>query len=233
MNLSGPRVVFEIPILGGIRVTETVITGWCIILALLFLCLWLTHDLQKRPSKKQVFAEYLVTTINNLVKSTMGENNLKLAPYIAAVFTFSITGTLVGLLALRSMTADINVTMTWAFMTFMIITYYKFKTNGFFGYFKSYTQPVPLMTPLNIISEFALPVSLGFRHFGNIVGGMAITGLLYMGLSAITNAIGISFPFFAVGIPAVLSVYFDLFSGFMQAFIFSMLTMANVGSAQE
>jgi F-type H+-transporting ATPase subunit a len=77
----------------------------------------------------------------------------------------------------------------------------------------------------------ATPVSMSIRHFGNIASGIVITQLLYFALTMVSNAIGLNFPVFTIGVPAVLSVYFDLFTGFMQAFVFTMLTMANVGSA--
>ena len=81
---------------------------------------------------------------------------------------------------------------------------------------------------------------MAFRLFGNVAGGMVITGLLYGALGSLSSAVGLSFTagswgfnVFQVGIPAVLSVYFDLFSGCIQAYIFSMLTMVNVGAANE
>lgn len=233
MSMTGPKILFTIPVFGGLNVTETVVIGWGLILAITLLCLWLTSDLKIKPSKKQVVAEMLVTSFNKLVKQAMGERNITFAPYICALFLFSSMGSLVSLLSIRSMTADINVTICWGLMTFFLVTFFKFKNNGFIGYFRSFSKPVVFMTPLNIISEVAIPVSLGFRHFGNIAGGMVITMLLYTALGSITNAIGVAVPFFMVGIPAVLSVYFDLFTGFMQAFIFCMLSMAYISSAQE
>lgn len=230
-DMSGAKIAFTIPILGGLNVTESTIIGWFIIIGITILVLWMTHDMKKIPTKKQVVAEMIVTTVNKLVKDSMGKKHLSYAPYIAALFTLSICGSLVSLLGLRSMTADINVTMTWALITLFLMTFNKFKYNGFLGYFKGYTEPVVFMTPLNIISEFATPLSMGFRHFGNISGGMVITSLVYFALSSLSSMIGLKIPLLTVGIPAVLSVYFDLFSGFMQAFIFIMLTMANVGMA--
>ncbi len=231
--MEGPKIIFTIPIFGGLNITETTFIGWLLIAAITCLVLWLTHDMQKIPTKKQVVAEMMVTAVNKLVQQSMGKKHMNYAPYIATIFSLSICGSLVGILGLRSMTADINVTMTWAFITFFLITFNKFKYNGFLGYFKGYTQPIAAMTPLNIISEFALPMSMGFRHFGNIAGGMVITSLLYSSLTALSHAIGLNIPIFQVGIPAVLSIYFDLFSSFMQAFIFIMLTLAFVGSSME
>jgi F-type H+-transporting ATPase subunit a len=126
-------------------------------------------------------------------------------------------------------------------MTFILITYHKIKANhGLWGYIKSFGKPVAFIFPLNIISEVATPASMAFRLFGNVAGGMVITGLIYGALGTLSSVLHLHFEFgswaisvFQVGIPAVLSIYFDLFSGCMQAYIFSMLTMVNVGAAAE
>lgn len=235
---DGPKVVFEI---GKIQVTETLVMGWLIIVAVLVLCLWLTHGLKKKPeNKRQVVAEMFVNFVNNMVKSNMGENMMHYAPYIGTLLIYAVLGALISMIGLRSMTADINVTATWAIMTFILITYHKIKANGIGGYFKGFAQPVAFILPLNIISEIATPASMAFRLFGNVAGGMVITGLLYGALGALSSVLGLSFQIgsfgfnvFQVGIPAVLSIYFDLFSGCIQAYIFSMLTMVNVGAAAE
>ena len=235
---KGPKVVFEI---FGLRFTETVVIGWGIIASVLLLCLWLTNDLKKVPEKKrQVVAEMFVNFVNGMVKDNMGAKMMGYAPYIATLLVYAIIGALVSMIGLRSMTADINVTATWAAMTFILITYNKIKYNGFGGYLKSFAQPVAFILPLNIIGEVATPVSMAFRLFGNVTGGMIITGLLYAALGALSTALGVTFTagswafsVFQVGIPAVLSVYFDLFSGCIQAYIFAMLTMVNVGAAAD
>ncbi|MBR1422105.1 MAG: F0F1 ATP synthase subunit A [Ruminococcus sp.] len=235
---NGPKVVFEI---GPIQVTETVVMGWLIIVAVTILCLWLTHGMKKIPEKKrQVVAEMFVKFVNGMVRENMGPSMMKFAPYIGTLLVYAVLGALISMIGLRSMTADINVTATWALMTFALITYYKFKNNGPIGYLKSFAQPVAFILPLNIISEIATPASMAFRLFGNVAGGMVITGLLYGALGSLSSALGLSFEVgsfgfnvFQVGIPAVLSVYFDLFSGCIQAYIFSMLTMVNVGAANE
>ncbi|WP_295212042.1 FoF1 ATP synthase subunit a [Ruminococcus sp.] len=235
---NGPKVVFEV---FGLQFTETVVMGWLIIVAVLILCLWLTHDMKKVPEKKrQVVAEMFVNFVNNMVRDNMGEKMMKYAPYIGMLLVYAVLGALISLLGLRSMTADINVTATWALMTFVLITYNKIKANGVGGYFKSFAQPVAFILPLNIIGEVATPASMAFRLFGNVAGGMVITGLLYGALGSLSSALGltfeagsIAFSVFQVGIPAVLSIYFDLFSGCIQAYIFAMLTMVNVGAAAE
>lgn len=231
--MEGPKIAFEIPIFGGLNITETAIIGWLLLFLITVLCLWLTHDMKKVPSKKQVVAEMIVTTITKLVKQTMGPKCVKFAPYMATIFIFSVFGSLIGLFGLRSMTADFNTTLTWGLMTFILITFNKIKYNGIFGYFKGFLSPIFVMAPLNLLSEIAFPLALGFRHFGNIAGGMVISSLLYQALGTASSAIGLSIPIFQVGIPAILSIYFDLFSGFMQAFIIVMLSMAFLGQACE
>lgn len=232
--MEGPRIVFEIPIFGGIHFTETVVISWFVIAAIFLLCLFLTHNLKKIPtSKRQVFAELIVTSVNNMVKSNMGETYLMFAPYIASLMAFSICGSLISLLGLRPITADLNTTITWALITFFMIQINRVRNKGVGGALKSFTEPIALMTPLNLISELATPVSMSFRHFGNIAGGMMITSLLYQALSGLSGMLHLPIPLLQVGIPAVLSVYFDLFSGIMQAYIFAMLTMVFVSSAGD
>ncbi|MDO5560221.1 MAG: F0F1 ATP synthase subunit A [Oscillospiraceae bacterium] len=228
VNVTGPKISFEV---FGIKVTETVVISWIVMAIIIGLILFLTHNMSlKKPGKRQIIAEWIVTTFNNLVKDSMGKRNVHYAPYMTTIFMFSIFGSLISLIGLRPVTGDYNTTLAWALITFIMIQVCKIKNDGFIGYLKGFTQPIKLLTPLNIISEIATPVSMSFRHFGNIASGIVITQLLYYALTAASNAIGLSFPVFAVAVPSVLSVYFDLFTGFMQAFIFTMLSMAYIGA---
>lgn len=230
INVTGPKIVWSFDIAGiTINITETIVLGWFVIAMITALVLWLTHDMKKVPSKKQAIAEWIVTTVNNLVDENMGKNHRNYVPYIATLFSYSILGSLISMIGLRSVTADFNTTITWALITFFFITYAKIKTNGLGGYIKGYFSPIFVMAPLNVISEIATPVSMGFRHFGNIAGGMVISSLIYFALTGLSNAIGLSIPIFTIGVPAVLSIYFDIFSGFMQAYIFISLSMAFIG----
>lgn len=227
VQIGGPKIAFSFDVFGvTINITETILISWGIVLGLTLLVLFLTHDMKKKPEKKrQVIAEFLVETVDNLVTSTMGKKFKSFAPYIAALFASSIFGSLVSLLGLRSVTADYSTTLAWALISFIMIEATKIKHDGVGGYLKSF------INPLNLVSEIATPVSMSFRHFGNVVGGMIITSLIYFALTGLSSLIGIAIPIFTVGVPAVLSLYFDFFSGFMQAFIFIMLTMCYIESA--
>lgn len=105
--MNGPKVLFEIPLFGGIKVTESIVNMWIIMAALVIVSVWLTHGMRVRnPSKKQLVAEKLITMLYNLVKDTMGEKYMSFAPYIGTLFIFSIVGSLSSLTGLRPITAD-------------------------------------------------------------------------------------------------------------------------------
>ncbi len=231
LDLKGPKISFEIPFIEGAVVTETTIIQWIVMLFIMVVILILTHNMQRIPTKRQVVAEAIVKSVNNLVEVNMGKKMKGFAPYIAALFAMILFGSLVSLVGLRSTTADINIPITFALMTFILITFFKFKNNGFLGYFAEFGKPVVFIFPINVLSEIATPVSMSLRLFGNMFGGMVITGLIYAALTAAAGALGSSIPFLSVGIPAILSIYFDIFVGFIQSFVFVMLTLVYVGQA--
>lgn len=290
MNVSveGAFVYFVIPIFGGIPITQTTVSSLVVTIVLCTAGILLGRRLTKRPGGVQVLVEKAVGMLYNLVSETMGPHNTYWAPYIGTVFLSSICGTLIGMTGfLRSTTADLSTTLTWAVMTSVIIWYNSIKRNGFIGWLKGFTEPVAVMTPMNIVSEIAQPVSMAFRLFGNVMGGGVITSVLYAALSTASAAVlnliagngllvclivtgmGIAglavslkkkkkliwkllslvlavvgalallqyfgvasnIPILQIGLPAVLSLYFDLFSGLIQAFVFCLLSMVYISSA--
>ena len=240
--MNGPKVIFTIPLFGGIKVTESIVNMWIIMAVLVIASIWLTRGLKVRnPSKKQLALEKLVTMLYSLVKDNMGEGYMSFAPYIGTLFALSIVGSLSSLTTIRPYTADLSVILSWAIVTFLMIQANNIRNHGVFGWLKSFSQPVAFITPLNIISEIANPVSMTFRHFGNIAAGLVITSLVYGGLASLSAAVLswmpseflASIPILQVGIPAVLSVYFDLFTSFLQAYIICMLTMVFIKSSGE
>ena len=245
VSITGARIYFEIPILGGIPITETIVNSWLVMLAIIGLCLFLTHDLKVRNvSKRQVVAEMFVTTAQNFVNTNIGEKFAHYGPFVAALFASSLLSNLLSLIGMFPPTSDLSTTLAWAVLVFVLITATKIRTSGVLGYMKGFTQPIFVLTPFNILSELATPISMAFRHFGNIVSGGVISALVYAALASLSSLVlgllpGVlgdilsHIPIFQVGIPAVLSVYFDLFSGFMQAFIFCMLTTLYIGNAAE
>lgn len=287
VNVTGPFIYFTIPILGGIPITQTTVSSLVVaaVLCVCFVCLG--KGLTKRPDGKQVLVEKGILMLYNMTVDTMGAHNAHWFPFICTMFLSSICGSLIGMTGfLRSSTADVSTTLTWALMVTGLIWYHNIKNNGFAGWLKGFTEPVVVMTPMNIVSEIAQPVSMAFRHFGNVAGGGVITMILYnalsllssivlnviassgvavgivlmvvgvglilwgkrngkkgllffgivcgvLGLFGLLQALGVlsGVPVLALGIPALLSVYFDLFSGFVQALVFTLLTMVYISGA--
>ena len=247
MNISvqGAPIYFTIPIFGGIPISATLVITWLIMAIVTGLCLWLTHDMKvSNVSKRQAVAEFLVETARNFTVGNMGEKFAYFTPFVAALFTLSLLSNLISLVGLYSPTADLSTEAAWAVVVFIMITTQKIKTNGFGGYLKGFTTPIAVMTPFNVLSELATPISMACRHFGNILSGVVINALIYGSLALASGKLlgllpGVlgrtlsQIPILDVGVPAVLSVYFDWFSGVMQAFIFCMLTVMYIANAAE
>lgn len=219
----GPKIIWVLEIAGKrIPITETVTTTWIIMAALVLLAFILTRKMELVPGKKQVVAEMLVDTIYNLTETTMGKKFIHWAPYIGTLMLYIGIANISGLLGFRPPTADLNTTLALALMTFFLTQFMGLKSKGLGGYLKGFLDPMPFLLPLNIMGELANPISLSFRLFGNIVGGLIIMTLVYQALG-----------YFAVFVPAVLHAYFDLFAGLLQSFIFAMLTMVFVSLATD
>ena len=290
LEVTGAFIYFEIPIFGGIPVTQTMVSFLLVTIFLCWASVYFGKGLKVRPDGKQVLVEKGVMMLHNMVVETMGEHNAHWMPFIGTIFLSSICGSLIGLTGfLRSATADISCVIVWALMVTAIIWYNNIKNNGFLGWLKGFTEPIVVMTPMNIVSEIAQPLSMAFRHSGNVAGGGVITSIIYASLSAasagvlnliaksgwlmgtvlilagvllfvlwkqkhkvvalifaivcaviglfgLLQGVGIlsGVPILALGVPAVLSCYFDLFSGFVQAYVFSLLTMVYIaGSLPE
>lgn len=279
--MNGPKIYFTIPVLGGINITSTAVSSFIVMLAICIASILLGRNLQKRPTRKQVVVEKLVSMIYGMVEDTMGKHNSHWTPFIAALFLSSVGGSLIGTFGVfQSATSDLSTTIVWALLTSFLVWGCTIKDVGLKSFLKGY------INPLNIISDIAQPVSMAFRHFGNIMGGGVLMSLLYTALSAassmliglisssgvavgavvlalgvvviilgfkkkklVTKILGaalaliglfsllesvgalVGVPILTLGIPAVLSLYFDWFSAFVQALVFSLLTMVYVGNA--
>jgi F-type H+-transporting ATPase subunit a len=235
ISVTGAQIYFTVPMpIQDLPITEAQINSWLVILVVLGLCLFLTRKLKTRDiGVRQIVAEWLVEKADGLIKNSMGEYFMGFSSFIAAILGLSAFSSLLSLFGLFPPTSDINVTAGWAILVFVLITYYKNKC-GPVHYLKSLADPI-LLTPLNVISEIATPVSMAFRHYGNVLSGTVISVLVATGLQGLSKLLlgwlpGVlgEIPFLQVGIPAVLSIYFDVFSGLLQAYIFAMLTMMYV-----
>ena len=281
IDVTGAYIYFTIPILGGIPITQTTVSGLIVTLLLCGAFVYCGKGLKKRPDGKQVLVEKGVMMLYNMVVETMGAHNVHYLPLIGTIFLSSIFSSFIGLTGfLRSATADLVVPLVWAITVSVIIWRNTIKKDGLGGFLKNY------INPMNIVSDVAQPASMALRHFGNVAGGGVITSILYTALGVLTSTIlnaiassggviaivllvvGVALlvwwkkkkktaklvfgilmtvlgvfgglqafgilsgvPVFAFGIPAVLSLYFDLFSGFVQALVFSLLSMVYIASS--
>ena len=236
ISIAGANIFFTVKMpLQDMPITESQINSWAVIVSLFFLCLYLTHGISEKGGlRRQMIAEWIVEATDKLVHENMGEYFKAFSPFVAGIMALSVFSSLLTLFGLYPPTSDLNIIAGWAVLVFILITHYKLK-GGILCYLKGFTEPFVPFTPFNIISEFATPVSMSFRHYGNVLSGSVIAALVSAGLAGVSSAvlgwlpgaIG-EFPLFRIGIPAVLSLYFDIFSGGLQAFIFAMLTMLNV-----
>ncbi len=236
IEIAGARIFFTIQMpIQELPITESQVNTWAILLSAFGLCLFMAHGITAdSKSRRHLIAEWVVEKTDSMVNGNMGEYFAGFSPFIAAILMLSALSSLLTLIGLYPPTSDLNVVAGWAILVMILITHYKMK-GGFLGYVKSFGEPMPALAPLNIISEVATPLSMSFRHYGNVLSGTVISALIAAGLQSLSHAIlgwlpgalG-QFPLFQIGLPAVLSVYFDIFSGCMQAFIFAMLTMLYI-----
>lgn len=238
IEITGAKIYFSVPMpIQDLLITESQVNSLLVVISVLGICLYMTHGISVRAqTKRQLLAEWLVEKTEAMVTGNMGEYFSGYAPFIAAILVLSALSSLLSLIGLYPPTSDINVVAGWAILVFILITYYKMKC-GFIHYVKSFGDPVPLLSPLNVISEVATPLSMAFRHYGNVLSGAVISVLIASGLSGLSAKLlswlpGVlgDIPVLRIGLPAVLSLYFDLFSGCLQAYIFAMLTMLYISS---
>lgn len=216
-------------------ITEAQINGALILISIIGVCLYLTHGIKERPdTRRQLVAEWIVEKTQNMVVGTMGERFAGFTPFIATILAISGFSSLSALLGIYAPTSDVNIIAGWAILVFALITYYKCK-GGVGIYLKGFLDPIPIFAPFNVVGELATPVSMTFRHYGNVMSGGVIAVLVAAALGGLSDLLlgwlpGFlgDIPFLQVGIPAVLSVYFDLFSGCLQAYIFALLTMMYI-----
>ena len=236
VQIAGAQIYFTVPMpLMDMPLTEAQTNSWMVILSVWGLCLYMTHGLKVRAdTKRQHLAEWCVTMCKKLVNENMGGFFAGYTPFIGAIMAISLFSSLLSLLGLFAPTSDLNVVAGWAILVFALITAAKCRCGPLL-YMKSFCEPIPVMLPMNIISELATPISMAFRHYGNVMSGAVISVLVSSALTSLSRMLlgwlpGVlgDIPFLRVGIPAVLSIYFDVFSGCLQAFIFAMLTMLYV-----
>lgn len=204
-----------------VDIVPEIVIQWLIMLIIAIIAIWSTRNLRLRPNKKQVVVEYIYTMLKDIVKSNMGEEFMDILPFIGSLAVFLLFMNLTGLFGLPVPTKSFSVTVALALITFYMVQYYTIRKYGLGKYFRGYTFPLAIITPINILERLMLPVSLALRLFGNILAATFLVELCYEAL----GHIGI---LAEIGIPIPLHAYFDIFDGGIQTVIFIMLTMMNI-----
>ena len=203
-----------------VYITSTHICTIIVMVTMVILALLARRHIMKAkevPTGVQNVVETIVELLMKFVQSTMGKHHTKYFNYVGTLFMFIFLSNISGLFGLRPPTADYGVTFCMALITFTLIQYNNLRVNKF-GAFTNLFKPLPFLFPINLIGEVAVPVSLSLRLFGNVMAGTVLLALFY----------GLLPLFVKLGVPSFFHAYFDLFSGAIQAYVFSMLTMVFV-----
>jgi len=223
------HTMFTINIFGlAVDVKDTVVVMWIIMAVMIAFSIFLTRKLTAVPHKKQNVAEVIVEFINNIVKDAIGEHHWKaFAPYLGTIMLFLVFANTVSIFniipgegfKLRPPTRNINVTVCLAMMSISVVIYAGIRYKKPSGWLKSFVEPLPIMLPFKILDYAIKPLSLALRLFGNILGAFIIMELIYAAVPPI--------------VPAALSLYFDLFDGILQAYVFMFLTSLYIAEVLE
>ena len=204
----------------NIPIAESTVITWVIMAILLVLCIFLTRGLKvKNVSRRQLVAESIVGWLEKFVIGMTGEEGKAFVPYLCSVLLYIGFANLIGLCGVKPPTKDLNVTAALAVMSIVLVQYAGIHRKGFKGWLKSFTQPMAIVTPINILELFIKPLSLCMRLFGNVLGAFVIMELLKSLIPVV--------------LPVPFSFYFDIFDGLIQAYVFVFLTSLYIKEAVE
>jgi len=213
------RTAFEIPIFGGIPVPESCVITWVIMAVLVILCKIFVRNLKTVPTGAQLLIEMLITWLNNFFVDIMGQKGKKYLPFLETLIIYIGVSNVIGLFGLRPPTKDLNVTAGLAIMSIIYIQYCGIKEKGVKRWLRSFKEPMSLLLPINIMELIIKPLSLCMRLFGNVLGAFVIMELVKLCIP--------------VGVPLILSLYFDVFDGLIQAYVYVFLTSLFMAEAME
>jgi F-type H+-transporting ATPase subunit a len=203
-----------------VNVSESVVVTWIIMAVLILLSIFLTRNLKvNNISKRQAVAELIVTKATGLVEGMLGPEGKAYVPYLTTVLLYIGVANIIGIFGFKAPTKDLNVTIALAVMSIVLVEAAGIYHNGFKKWLHKFTEPVAVVTPINILEIVTRPLSLCMRLFGNVLGAFVIMELLKYVLPAF--------------VPAVFCLYFDLFDGLLQAYVFVFLTSLYISEAIE
>lgn len=214
------ETAFTIPVFGGIPIPESVAVTWIIMAALVIISILLTRNLKVIPtSKRQILLELALEKLNGFFEGILGEAGKRYIPYLATVAIYIGCANLIGLLGFKPPTKDLNVTAALALMSIILIEYSGIRAKGVKGFFKSFAQPMAIMVPMNVLEIGIRPLSLCMRLFGNVLGSFVVMELIKIVIPVV--------------VPVPLSLYFDIFDGLIQTYVFVFLTSLFMKESME
>ena len=198
---------------------ETLYMTWITMAVVILIAFLATRNLKLVPTGWQNAIEMVVTALHGQIDATMGPRGRMLAPLIISLFLFLLVSNWLGLVpTMSSPTNDLNTTLGLALLVIVMLHCMGVYFKGM-HYIKHFFQPVPVFVIINAIEEVAKPITLPFRLFGNILAGEILIIILL-------KLMPIWMP-----IPSVIWLAFSIFIGGVQAFIFTMLSMAYLANA--
>jgi F-type H+-transporting ATPase subunit a len=203
-----------------VDVLESVVITWVIMAFVLLLSIFLTRNLKLHDvSRRQLVLETIVVKLQDFVTGMIGEEGKAYVPYLCTVLLYIGLANIIGLFGMKPPTKDMNVTAALAIMSIVLIEAAGIRKRGVKGWLKSFTQPIAIVTPINILELFIRPLSLCMRLFGNVLGAFVIMELLKLLIPVV--------------LPIPFSLYFDIFDGLIQAYVFVFLTSLFIKEAIE
>lgn len=214
------ETVFTIPVFGGIPISESTVVTWIIMAVITILCIILVRNLSvENPSKKQLALEICVSKLHDFIYDIVGHHGKRYIPYLMTVIIYLGFSNLIGYFGFKPPTKDLNVTLGLSIMSIILIQYASIHKKGVKGWVKSFAEPIPIILPINIMELVIKPLSLCMRLFGNVLGAFVIMELIKIMVPVIA--------------PIPFSLYFDLFDGLIQAYVFVFLTSMYIQEAVE
>lgn len=214
------KTLFTIPVLNGINVSESVVITWVIMAVLLIFAILFTRNLKvENIGKRQMILETAVVGLQNMIEGIIGEEGKKYVPYLATVVIYIGLANTIGLFGLKPPTKDLNVTAGLSIMSILLIECASLRAKGVKKFFKAFAEPIPIIAPINVLEVFIRPLSLCMRLFGNVLGAFVVMELIKILVPAI--------------VPIPFSLYFDIFDGLIQAYVFVFLTSLFIKEAIE
>ncbi len=214
------NTAFTIPLFGGIKVAESVVVTWIIMAIMVSACILFVRNLKvEHPGKKQLIIESVYTFFYHFFDDMLGEHGRRYIWYLITIVWFIGIANIIGLFGLKPPTKDLSVTAALSIMSIVLIEYAAIHAKGLVGKIRAFADPMPILVPIHLLELFIRPLSLCMRLFGNVLGSFVVMELL-RGLCAFL-------------LPVPFGLYFDIFDGLIQAYVFVFLTSLFMKEAIE